>query len=378
MKARTLILGLITFVAMNSIAATLTVDNNESSAAQYSDLQAAVDAAQIGDTILVAASPTGYGNVYISKRLYLKGGGHLGLRSYLSYCYLNNLNSESGADNSVITGFEINTLRFDGTYPNIPSGARGNLEGIIVERNKINGMDFIQSHDYSNFIVRNNLFTNGIGFAPNNYSVKSSFSNMQIANNIFNGGYISSDVDLSSSNGVPYVDGYQTVSGNYFRNNLFIGMNYVFNSIIGAVVENNIFYSVNIIPESNYTNLDTLRYNFTFNNNITYLTPQDITENSWFAVGSNNIDANPLFVDFPVEGGDFSLSHDYHLQEESPALGAGVGGVDLGIYGGTYPWPANLDTKPKGPKITKVEPVGSPSVPAGGTIQIQFQSTIEE
>ena len=153
---------------------------------------------------------------------------------------------------------------------------------------------------------------------------------------------------------------------------------YAFKDIRGMVVENNIFYGMNLIPENEYTDLDTLSYSINLNNNITYLTPQDLTANSWFAVGTNNVDSDPLFVDFPVDGAAFSIEHDYHLQAGSPGIGAGVNGENLGIYDGMYPFPDKLDAKPKGPVMGRVEAIGSPSVPAGGTLEIRFNSSIEE
>ena len=144
------------------------------------------------------------------------------------------------------------------------------------------------------------------------------------------------------------------------------------------VVENNIFYGMNIIPENEYNDLDTLSYSINLNNNITYLSPQDLTANSWFAIGTNNVDSDPMFVDYPVDGAEFSIEHDYNLQAGSPGIDAGVNGEDLGIYDGMYPFPAKLDARPKGPVVTEINPVGSPSVPAGGTIEFQFKSAIEQ
>lgn len=57
-------------------AKTITVDNRVGSVAMYSNLQTAIDAAETGDTILIAGSPTGYGAAYLTKRLRLVGPGY--------------------------------------------------------------------------------------------------------------------------------------------------------------------------------------------------------------------------------------------------------------------------------------------------------------
>ena len=55
----------------------LTVSNNTNSPGQYTDLQAACDAAVSNDTLYVHASEKDYGSIYIRKRLVLIGEGTL-------------------------------------------------------------------------------------------------------------------------------------------------------------------------------------------------------------------------------------------------------------------------------------------------------------
>lgn len=376
---------ILAMVSVAGFSATHTVDNKAGSAAQFADLQTAIDAAQVGDTILVAPSPDGYGSVTIKKKLTLIGGGYTGLRTDVAYMYLENFNSGSGSSGTYISGFDVGRIYFDPDYTNRPSGTSASLSGYIIERNQIGTLYFTQiagdeNWNFSNITIRNNIITLGLNLGPNSSSSYSdnSYTGLLVSNNIFSGAAITSQVSISTNNGVPYIDFYQSTSGVSIQNNIFINSSYVFEDIRGAVVENNIFYAVNPIPESDYADQDTLNYSINFNNNITYQTPQDLTANSWFAVGANNVDMDPLYVDFPIDGAGFSIEHDYHLQAGSPGLGAGVNGEDLGIYGGTYPWPASLSAKPKGPVMGKVEAIGSPSVPAGGTLEIRFNSSIEE
>ncbi len=52
----------ILFALSQASAATLTVDNNAGSVVMFTGVQAAIDAADPGDTILIAGSPTFYGD----------------------------------------------------------------------------------------------------------------------------------------------------------------------------------------------------------------------------------------------------------------------------------------------------------------------------
>ena len=56
-------------------------------------------------------------------------------------------------------------------------------------------------------------------------------------------------------------------------------------------------------------------------------------------VGNNlvNIDPATLFIGFPNQGGN-SLDGQFRLKSNSPAIGAGEGGVDVGPFGGSSPY----------------------------------------
>lgn len=367
-------------MSVNVSASTITVDNKAGSAAQFSNLQTAVDAAAIGDTILVAGSSTSYGNVTVTKQLALIGqGGLAGLTAQLGNLNLQNATSSSGASGSLITGFRMSFIYLNTTYPNIAAAAT--LSDITIERCNLNYLYFSSAGNsftdtYSNFIVRNNVINQYIYTGQD--VANTVFTNMEYSNNIFNGAYYYSYVSVGISNGVEFINSFISNSGVSIKNNLFIGSgSQCFYQVIGALVENNIFFGRDLIAAAEYSSPDSLQYDLTFNNNLVYLTAQDLTLNDWFAIGSNNLTVDPQFINFPTTGAAFSSSHDYHLGVSSPALGAGVSGEDLGIYGGLYPWSPNLVAGPRGPKMTEVKAIGSPSVPVGGTIEIQFKSVIE-
>src|SRR5262245_57820134 len=64
------------FSAFTVQAAVLTVDNNGNSPGQYTSLQAAITAANAGDSIYISGSINSYGNVSLAKRLMLFGPGY--------------------------------------------------------------------------------------------------------------------------------------------------------------------------------------------------------------------------------------------------------------------------------------------------------------
>ena len=376
------------FALLTAKSATITVDNNANSAAQYTDLQTAVDDAQDGDTILVAASPINYGYVTLKKTIRLIGAGYKGNATIVDGIYLYRTNSVLSSSGSYISGFRITSSislnpHYDGApYSNIY------ISNVIIERCQIAYIGFSsgQYYKYSNISIRNNIFQNSsIGLGGTIGVSLYPFSNVIIENNVFTGSSITSGVAVSLNSGIPYILYLTSANGVTIKNNIFLDKtDGVFSQVREATVENNIFYGAEPIDVGTYlidTNeagdiYDSLYVYLNFNNNLQYYSTQDVTASGWFGVGSDNLNADPLFIDYPLDGSSFSYDHDYHLQVGSPALGAGVTGEDLGIYEGDYPFDPGL--KPKGPQMTSVKVVGSPSVPAGGSIQINFSAKVQE
>jgi pectin methylesterase-like acyl-CoA thioesterase len=77
MKTFTTLLILFCIVSLSAFATIRTVSNDPQNPAQFNTIQAAVNAAVVGDTIYVNASSTTYSeNVSVTKRLVLIGGGY--------------------------------------------------------------------------------------------------------------------------------------------------------------------------------------------------------------------------------------------------------------------------------------------------------------
>jgi hypothetical protein len=110
------------------------------------------------------------------------------------------------------------------------------------------------------------------------------------------------------------------------RNNIFLrGNNQTFVNTNSCRFENNIFlYSTGFSSGSFVGNQ--------FYNNVfkeTNPLAGQFSSNNLFSVTN-------LFVD--QTGATFSYTQDYHLNTDSPARSAGMGGTDCGIYGGQNPY----------------------------------------
>ena len=94
-----------------------------------------------------------------------------------------------------------------------------------------------------------------------------------------------------------------------------------------SLFENNIFvftYHLNYVSNSNFLNNS-------FNEEITFPYGTNVGTNNFPYYGISGTFLN-------ADGGQFSYSKDYHLQESFPGKNGGTDGTDIGIYGGQYPW----------------------------------------
>jgi hypothetical protein len=132
----------------------------------------------------------------------------------------------------------------------------------------------------------------------------------------------------------------------------------MFSNVKNMVVENNIFYGAYPTGGSGCA----------FTNNIGYLCPEMPGAGN---IGSGNMNnTNPQFVNFPLLGGGFDWSYDFHLQSTSPGINAGTDSTDVGIYGGMLPF--DVGANPHFPQMMTLTLPNGSSVPAGGTLNVHF------
>jgi hypothetical protein len=322
---KTLLLSLVLFVGSISVfAATRTVSNRPGDLAEFTSIQAAVDASANGDIILVTGSATSYGDVSVNKRLTIIGpganpnfnGGASASISTLTF-------GSSQASNSVLLGLDISTVSIS-----VPD-----CDGVQLKRNRIAyvvNSSSDQSRIPQNWLVEE-CNINGSGIA--NYVNDLTTANWNIRNS--------------------YIVGPINMNGSIFSNNVFyyfFGVDW----LIGRnhVITNSIFINITMgrLVDSSISNSI-----FTINPNI------NLTINS---SSGNFFETDPLFVSF---SGNDLYNSDLSLQSGSVGINAGTDGTDIGLFGGRGFLVSGL------PGIPQVESlvILNPTVPQNGTLNIK-------
>lgn len=291
------LLGSLTIINAQNV---ITVDNSPGANAQYSDLQSAISQAQDGDIIQVHPSEINYGIADINKPLTLIGFSH---GSPEKETLIDDIFLRNNASNTTIKGIHITDFISTDGNSNV-------IENIVVENCRIDDGIFFEDAGMNNVSIRGNVISR-IGFISNSTG-SNNYSNTLISNNI-----ITNLVTVKS---------FQSTT---IKNNLFLAPD--FNRPIFNVndengnqeVQNSIFiYQNGSSPNPNDPGV-------TFTNCLTFnYSSGPVVELE--GVGNlNNLD--PLFVE--TNGNDdFEVNDDYNLQANSPAIGAGVNGEDLGLF----------------------------------------------
>ncbi len=348
------------------MATVWTVSNDPNRPAQFTALQAAVDAASPNDTLLVTGSGTSYypGANVVKPLVFFGEGIENGGAFPVTDLYALNFtrfNSSLGSSGSRVYGCRVGYLTINpyfsgGSYPQMT------LSNYIFERCSFYSGNITSNRNLSNITFRNCLFPDGYSGLTFNAGgeidpVAGWFTNVIVTNCIF-----SSDVSRINGNNIDF-------NGNLVvRNCLFIqNVSESLVNLIEAVFENNIWYRAET-KSSTSTNVN----NCTFNNNLTYLCNNNSLPPAGNIGSGNIVNQNPLFTTYPALGAPFSWSHHYGLQAGSPALGTGTNGTDIGINSGNAPV-TQLYKYAKIPAVTSLTiPVSS--VPVGGTLQINIQA----
>jgi hypothetical protein len=335
----TLALTLFAFISLRSTV--LTVSNNPDNPAQFSSLQAAIDSASVGDTIMVAGSSTSYGNASLNKKLHLIGKGYRSSEDsdFKFVSVILTLQCNTGSDSTIVEGFFIQSIY-----------SYSSSNGVIFRNNYVSSYISLKGnnwHIYNNYIY---------GYVEiNNYS------NILFINNIM---IASSQPLINSSNQSDVI----------IKNNIFCYQSsktiQIFRNISNALISDNIFYNLRC---------NTGTTNCGYSNNLYYNEDHDDIIPYGDNYGADNIlDEDPLFENIPETINSTTLFDcDFHLQTGSPAIGAGSDDDDIGLYSGTYPWPDNDDGTPNytgEPELPIVRKLNIKNVIVGTDSQLKFTS----
>ena len=332
-----------------------TVSNNPDIPAQYTSLQAAIDASHdtAGDTILVAGSPNTYGDIAINKKVVIYGAGYnnpYGYNTIVTDIRLQSQNATIGASGSRISGLNSTAVvYFQGVY----SGG-GKMENVVIERCLLHTIDFSNSDvTYTNDTIRNCLIRDATV-----HFYYGAYSNVVFHNNIFD-------------NQLLYQYSGRNLASVYLINNVILDESSNFFSsgsyrIINMIVQNNIFHDAE--PQG--------CYGCTFNNNITYLNTNDDPIGTDDTGSGNLIGVDPMFVDYPSAGGGFDYQYDFSLTPPpsgSPGWEAGTDGSNIGTTGGLLPYVPGAN--PQIPQVTEISfPDNASSVKVGGSFNVTFKA----
>ncbi len=337
MKTFKLILAVAVFaIGLQSNATIINVNNASPSPGQYSGLQDAIDAALAGDSIYLAATNLSYGNVVFNKQLHFFGPGYIVSNGILgNRAIVGELHFTTNISGSSVTGIEFS--RF---YADVNNQTYSNLS---IQRCIITDYLYIGNNTSVALSLEGNVFTS----ASFNTYPSGTNQNSIIRNNIFNGSIFS-------------------VVSSDISNNIILGLNAgaaagLGNSVTSCNVVNNIFIG---------RNTSSISATNSVNGNLSFAG----SNNAFPGAGVNLVNIDPAFVSAVV--GLFAWSKDYTLAGGSPAIGAGAGGVDLGVYDGEGVY--RKDGEPAIPIIRSVNVPGGNVVPANSSFNINIISESHE
>lgn len=301
------------------------VNNNPGAGAAYATLQEANDNASDGDTIYVEGSVTSYEGANISRRLAIIGPGYFlsendstqanKMESNVGFVYFN-----SGSAGSIITGIcsgsiYIRTDDISVTRCNINHiYIDGEVDQILIFQNYLSQINEAWNSKFTNGIISNNIVTYAL-------SLGQLCGPLQITNNV-----------------------YTYLYGNPVN---------VYNA---SIANNIICFTSGGIPVN---------------------TGNTITNNILACDGTNsggnqyNVAMANVFVDYNGDK-DFSTDGKWQLRTGSPAIGAGVSGVDCGVFGGVSPYV--LSGVPALPHIYEAEIPGTAYSGLGLNCSIRIKS----
>lgn len=299
---------LISLIVLSVLAGTLNatvrrVNNLAGTGAGYTTLQSAHNAANPGDTLMVEPGKP-YGQLVITKRLVVLGPGYFlgqnpNTNAGMFSAQVDSMTFNSGAEQTLVSGLyikdvvKINTsqitlesnlimFRSSGSSYNLIYIA-AELSGIVIKKNYI-------ENTYSNYGEVIDI-GNGTSVIIKNCIVKSNQS------------YSSYPLITTKESSLITL-----------TNNILIGTLYLYT---GATVKNNIWINDDLAGTFVASSSS---YNVTENGTLTG--PTDIT--------AADIDA--VFI------GSGSTDGKWQLSASSEAKGAGEGGTDCGMFGGTDPY----------------------------------------
>jgi hypothetical protein len=336
MKKIILLITVIAITSSNLFSQKVIAVETNSVTSLHSSIADALNQASNGSTIYLPGGAFDIGSLIIDKGVKIIGAGHY-------------------ADSSVATGITL----LNGNISFVTGADQASLQGVYVTGFIRLGTNADNQTLNSISIKRCNIENLNLSF---NGSSTTASSFISISENVirgsFSGGYAQNvSVNNNFFNGtIHYFNGNVLFSNNLFLNEGYWG--HLLNYVVSATFESNIFISQNILGTGSNSNVFTKNV-FTTNNQMG---SGNVESGNKF-----NVQASSIFVN--QSGNAFNYSHDYHLANSSPAIGAGVNDTDAGIYGGANPYKEGA--VPHNPHIT--QKTISNNTDANGNINVDIK-----
>ena len=282
------------------------VNNRTGVEADFSSLATAVGSALVneGDTIYLEASAGSHGNVTINKRLVIIGPGFFLSENPETQADINSgvigrLTLESGSSGTIVKGCRIENLTV-------------NASDIIIWGNHIQNDDTYRAvtigGNVSNIIIANNYIYQVDTWSSSSAirAIENNTNNVLIRNN-----YIAIQSTTGSRYSLLLASGFQGIIEN--------------NVLYGNIVVNNAEFHNNILITGG-SSLSNVNYTHNIGNGT-----QFGSQNG----NQQNVNMSIIFIG---STGDYSTDARWQLAPGSPAIAAGVGGTDIGMFGGSTPY----------------------------------------
>jgi hypothetical protein len=305
MKKQILILLIASMIAHPAFSTVWRVNNITGVNCNFTSITAAQSSASVlaGDTLYLEPSAGTYGDITFTKKLTVIGNGYFlsqnpQTQADFNTSQLGSITYNTGSSGSKIIGCQIARITI-------------NTSELLIERNYIINDDYnsisFSTNNISHFIIRNNYIVNSYNSYSTIYCIYSNYSgvnDLQIYNNyIYNATnrhaiYLTNGTSVDIHNNI--INGNVNVNNTTFENNILISGTFTYNN---GIVNNNI---------CNSTQFSTVNGT---NNQL------NVTMSNVFEGATGN-----------------STDGQWQLKVSSPADSAGVGGIDCGMFGGTFPY----------------------------------------
>jgi len=294
-------------------AKVITVDNNPGSVAMHSSLQSAIDSAATGDTILIAGSPTSYGSVQVGRRLKFAGVGY-----FLAEHSVPGINKNSAKADFSLNRF--NLFNASGcTFSSLEATVSLNYAGITgVSIDKCALSSFSDSSNGAVSVSRS--WIGSCNLSSNGSTVRNSILGGSIV--LRNGTTLTNCVvrDFNSTSNI--------------------------DTSVGSSISNTIFITSTAVDLTK--SAFAARCLGSISHCLAVSGPGPSGGPSFLPVGLGNNPTIHLFFDV-FTGGNWDKA--FYLIDDSPAKGAGFGGVDMGVFAGLSPYV--IAGLPQIPRITR-------------------------